>query len=196
MALPWTITQTTEKEEEEKPLSPTQVGQIAEELGYPVIKPVPPKEEVKDTWLKRIARIVLPRSLEIKLGITEPNEWDLAMEREDARLSYLREKKFKELYQKEIVKNPEVPKDYKEPTSFTGQLLEGFKEGVISTKAGFGAFVETLGRRIASPEMAEWGMEVGDRATIELIKRKDLLEPEDLKPFFEDGLLDRRWWGR
>ncbi len=47
-----------------------------------------------------------------------------------------------------------------------------------------------------TPEMVRIGAEIGDKATIELLKRPELFEPEDLKPFFEGGIIDRRWWGR
>jgi len=184
--LPWT-------EETTKPLSTVEVVQM---VGYPVLRAAPPEKEKKDTWLKRVARFILPRSLEIKLGITEPTEWELRMQHEDARLNYLRRQYFKKLYQKEIIKNPKIPKDYKEPTTFIGQFLEGIKEGYISMKSSFGYFVESLGRQIGSPKLLQWGANLGDRATIELIKKPELLEPEDLKPFFKGGWVDRRWWGR
>jgi len=119
------------------------------------------------------------------------------MQGEDARISYLRDKQFIDLYKKEVTEAPEIPKDYKEPKTFTGQLLEGIKSGYISSiKGGLGYFIETMGRQIGSPERIQWGAELGDRATIELIKHPELLEPEGLEPFFEGGWADRRWWGR
>jgi len=201
MALPWGL-ETTKKETGkvlpwEEGIKPPTTIEIAERIGYPILEAAPPKEEIKDTWLKRVARVILPRSLEIKWGITEPNEWDLTMEAEDTRLSLLREKQFTDLYKKEITEAPEIPKDYKEPTGYWGQLLEGLKSGYISSvKGGFGYFAESMGRQLGSPEMIEWGSNLGDKATIELIKKPELLEPEDLKPFFEGGLIDRKWWGR
>jgi len=164
---------------------------------YPILKSAPIQEEEEDTMLKRISRLILPRSLEIKLGITKPNDWDIMMQNEDGRMSYIREKQFTELYKKEIKESPVVPKEYKEPTGFFGQFLEGIQTGYISSiKGGFGYFVESMGRIASNPERLQWGAKLGDMATIELIKRPELLEPEDLKPFFEGGLIDRRWWGR
>ncbi len=144
-----------------------------------------------------MARFILPRNLEVQWGITEPNEWELTMQREDDRLSYLREKKFTDLYKEEVTENPKIPEDYKEPEGYIGQLLEGINSGWISSvKGGFGYFAESMGRQIGSPERLQWGAELGDRSTLELIKRPELLEPEDLKPFFEGGWIDPRWWGR
>jgi len=180
----------------EETIKPLSTVEVAEMIGYPVLRAAPPEKEKKDTWLKRVARFILPRSLEIKLGITEPTEWELMMQHEDDRLNYLRRQHFKELYRKEIIKNPKVPKEYKEPTTFIGQFLEGIKEGYISMKSSFGYFVESLGRQIGSPKLLQWGANLGDKATIELIKKPELLEPEDLKPFFKGGWVDRRWWGR
>jgi len=212
MALPWT-TETTKKEAGQvltwdegttdtkqftlgEPLSKKQVD-ILHSVGIQTIGPAQPTIKTEDSWFKKIARAILPRNLEIRLGLTTPNEWETTMQLEDARLSYLREKKFLDLYKKEIKEAPQLPKDYKEPTSFTGQLLEGIESGYISSiKGGFGYFVESMGRQIGSPERLQWGADLGDRATIELLKRPELLEPEDLKPFLEGGLIDGRYYGR
>jgi len=104
------------------------------------------------------------------------------MQHEDDRLNYLRRQHFKELYQKEIIENPKVPEDFKKPTTLTGKLLEGLKEGYIAVKSYYGYFVESIGRQIRSPGLIEWGIKVGNKATIELIKRINLLEPKDLEP--------------
>ena len=103
---------------------------------YPILKSAPIQEEEEDTMLKRISRLILPRSLEIKLGITKPNDWDIMMQNEDGRMSYIREKQFTELYKKEIKESPVVPKEYKEPTGFFGQFLEGIQTGYISSIKG------------------------------------------------------------
>jgi len=217
MALSWGETQTTKKEGNgaiswdetqgllaptTKPITPgvslsTEQIDALHTAGFETIGTAPPKEPIKDTWIKRVGRFILPRTMEVKLGITEPNYWDIAMKREDARLSYLREKKFIDLYKKEVTESPTIPEGYKEPTSFTGQVIEGVKSGYISSiKGGFGYFAETLGINISSPEMIKWGSDLGDKATIELLKRPELFEPEDLEPFFEGGFIDRRWYGR
>ncbi len=169
----------------------------AEKLGYPVLSIGKEKEPIKDTWINKLGRFILPRSLEIKLGITEPNIQEQMMEKEEARLSFAREKEFRTLLDQEIKESPTIPSDYKEPTTFIGQAIEGLEAGYIGQmKGGFGYFIEAIGRQIGSPEFIEWGQKVGDKATIELLKRPELLAPDDLKPFFDGGALDGRLWGR
>ena len=169
--------------------------ELLHSLGFHTLSQAPPgltpMEEKESLW-KRALRWITPW----KKDDTEPSIKDVLRENEDARLSYIREKQFVKLYQEQITENITLPTDYKEPTSFIGQFLEGVKAGwYTQLKAGFGYAVESLGHGFHHG-MVEWGQRVADQAMIDYIKRPELAEPEDLKPFFEGGVVDRRWWGR
>lgn len=167
------------------------------EQALPKLEQAPPKKEEEGSLFKTLARIVLPRSVEIKLGLTEPDLKERMWEQEGARSTYYREKRFEERYKAEITEQPTIPSGYKEPGTFFGQLYEGVKSGYMSTiKPTVGYLAESFGREIGSPQMLEWGEEAADRATIEVLKNPQLLAPESMKPFFKGGIVDQRWYGR
>src|SRR3990167_2081198 len=110
--------------EEKKTIPPTEVKK--EERVFELIT-APEKEPFKDTFLKKLGRIVVPKSLETRLGLRESTMAEDMMTQEDARLSYFRQKDFEKRYQKEIKEDPQIPKEYKEPESVVGQIAEGIK---------------------------------------------------------------------
>ena len=121
------------------------------------------------------------------------------MDQERATQSYYREKEFTEMLDQAKQINPEdfeLPEGYKEPGAI-GQVLEGIHSGFRSMLLpAVGYFTESMGRKIGSPGMVKWGMESGDAAMVDYMKRPELMRPEDLKPFLDGGWTDLRAYGR
>ena len=163
-----------------------------------IIKQAPPEEpKEKDSWLMKVGKFLMPRWAERKYLDAEPTKRELMWEREDSRFSYYRTKEFEKLYRQEVLEDPVISKDYIEPEGFAGSVWEGMKFGYqTSIKQGAAYFVEATGRQIGSPERIKEGIYLGDKTTIEILKRPELYRPEDLKPFFEGGVVDKRWYGR
>src|SRR3990167_2186245 len=134
-----------------------------DEFGLPksIISAAPLKLPKKETFLKKAAKMVLPRSLEIKFGLTEPNIKENIMRQEDDRQSYYRDKEFEKVLKREGVdlKNPpKLPEGYREPEGFWGSLVEGVKLNYNSTMKPFpGYLVESLGVEFNNPQWRKWG---------------------------------------
>jgi hypothetical protein len=203
--LPWN--KTTNKDSNVLDLNKESSTEISTTRNLPVIESLSPQVEKqmeeekaelnKNTWLRQVQRFLLPKELEIRYGFTEPGFWDKIDKVEGERMLYMREQHFKDLYEQEVKETPKISEDYEEPDTFIGQVLESAKMGYISSiKGNTGYFIESLGREIGSTKMVQWGMDVGDKAIIEVLKNPELFAPEDLKPFFEGGIVDKRWWAR
>lgn len=150
---------------------------------------------------RKAAKLALPKKAEDAFGLNEPMPektiTQRLQERETANQVYLRDKKFKELLNKEIKESPKIPSDYKEPDSFLGQVVEGVEAGWKSTVVpSIGYFAESTGMKIGSPSMIKWGQEFGDKMTIEYLKHPELAAPEDMKGLFDGGATDPRNYGR
>jgi hypothetical protein len=170
----------------------------------PVLKAAPEPVVKDESWFKKALKTILPRELEVKFGLTDPNVGEVMMQNEDARAVYLRNKKFEETLKKEgvpddINTNPEkyIPEDYKEPTSFLGNLKEGLVYGYYATiRPAIGYLAESLGQDFGTPDMIKWGQQFGDKQIATLLKKPELLAPADQKGFFEGGAFDSRYYAR
>jgi hypothetical protein len=177
--LPWN--KTTNKDSNVLDLNKESSTEISTTRNLPVIESLSPQVEKqmeeekaelnKNTWLRQVQRFLLPKELEIRYGFTEPGFWDKIDKVEGERMLYMREQHFKDLYEQEVKETPKISEDYEEPDTFIGQVLESAKMGYISSiKGNTGYFIESLGREIGSTKMVQWGMDVGDKAIIEVLK--------------------------
>ncbi|MCF7835797.1 MAG: Eco57I restriction-modification methylase domain-containing protein [Candidatus Marinimicrobia bacterium] len=170
---------------------------VREEKPKFELKQAPPEEKFQDTFLKKLGRIVVPKSLEVRLGLRETTISEDMMTQEDAKLSYFRQKEFQDRYNKEIKEKPEIPKEYKEPESVIGQIAEGIKYGYQATVIpSIGYMAEATGRQVGSKKMIDWGSKFGDKKTIELLKKPELFRPKEIETFFGGGYKDPRFYGR
>lgn len=129
-----------------KDLTPTE--RYVKSLGLPEAKleVAPPKIEKEASWFRKIARFILPKELEYRLGITERtktitsdlNRWYYNWER------YERAKEIEG-------ERAQIPKGYKEPEDIGGRLKEAWKKGKIQMMSGIGAGVELIGTVIGGP---------------------------------------------
>ncbi len=155
----------------------------------------------KEPLWRKAVKVILPKAVEDVFGLNKPmpekTTAELMKENESARQVYYREQHFTEKLNSQIKENPKLPVDYKEPTSFFGQLIEGVEAGWKSTVVpAVGYFSESMGIKIGSPKMIEWGQDFGDQATINYLKQPELARPADLKGVFDGGLIDSRYYGR
>jgi len=155
----------------------------------------------KEPFIKTAAKKILPSGAEKLFGLDKPEPIKTERERfldiEKSRQAFAREQEFREVFNREVREDIKLPKDYKEPEGFFGQLVEGVEAGWKSTVVpSVGYFTEAMGRKIGSRNMIEWGQEFGDRQMINFIKQPELVRPEDLKGVTEGGLLDPRLYGR
>lgn len=168
------------------------------------ISQAPARDEKDDTFIRKVLRLVLPRGLEVKFGLTEPNIQEQMMKNEDARSSYLRLQRMQETFKKagvpeDIEQSPEkyIPSEYKEPTTFLGQLKEGLVYGYYATvKPALGYTLEAIGQMVGSPNLVQKGEKFGDEQVAQLLKKPELFKPTDLKGFFEGGAMDPRYYAR
>ncbi len=115
--------------------------------------------------------------------------------------NYYRQKKREETFKKEGVTGREqVAKDYKEPESFSGTLLESAKRGYYSIlKPAAGATMEMIGQTVGSPEMIKKGQALNDKSLAEFAKRPDLLPAQDIKNIWQQATsldFDARYYGK
>lgn len=130
-----------------------------------------------------------------------------------------RKKNFRKRYKEEIKSKPEIPKDYEEPDTFLGQLVEGV-ESFVRRQAlpGIGYTIEQLARTKARPQfkvakekgeyeitapegvelhpLTKLGNKIGDEMRIEALKHPELLAPKDMKPLLKGGWHDSATVGR
>jgi hypothetical protein len=142
-----------------------------------------PQPVKKEGILQKIGKLLLPKSLEVKFGLTEPTMRETMLEQENARASYLRQQQTKAVFEREKVSEAKIPATYKEPTTPAGQFIEGTKLGIEVMKSTPGYFAEAMGRLAGSPEMIQWGQNYGDTKTAELLKKPELFRPAEIEKF-------------
>ena len=180
----------------------TKIPSINAQYGLPeaTISANPKQEPKKESLLSRAVKAILPRSLEVKFGVTEPNLREQMMISESARQSYYRDKDFENVLKKEGVdlKKPRaLSETYTEPTGLFDSIVEGVKFGYGSTiKPAVGYLVESMGHDFMNPKWIKWGQEFGDKQVANLLKKPELFAPQDLPEFFQGGAFDIRYYGR
>ncbi len=167
-------------------------------------KPVPEGQKYnadstvfKDSFGKKVGRFLTPKSLEDNLGFRGLTKAEELRRGESRFQNRIRMSEFESKIKEQIKTEPTAPSDYKEPTSFTGSLVEGVKSGYYGTlKPALGYFQESMGHQVKSREMVERGKRIGDQMTIDFMKKIELQRPEDMADFLGGGYKDKRYYGR
>jgi hypothetical protein len=151
----------------------------------------------EDSLGKKVGRFFLPKHLEDDLGVRGLTKAEELQRGESRFQNRLRMSEFETKLKAQIPTEPTLPSDYKEPTSFTGSLVEGVKSGYYGTlKPAIGYFEESMGHQIGSRERIQHGKELGDQMTIDFMKKVELQRPEDMEDFLGGGYKDKRYYGR